>query len=55
MGRKRITALKGSVLNAEDRFAIANLLIKAGYSVRIVKEKPANKSTLQYYIEYWEE
>ena len=55
MERNRIKALKGSVLNADDRYAIANLLIKAGYSVRIVKEKPENKSTFQYFIEYWEE
>ena len=43
---KRIT-----VSNADDRQALAVILIKNGYTVRVVKERNG-KATLQY-VEYW--
>lgn len=42
-----------NALNKEDRLAIASLLIKAGYTVRIRKEKIGN--TTRTVVEYWED
>ena len=60
-GRNRIYSLrKGSVQwNEEDRLALANMLVKAGYAVRIgrcaVPGTEDNKNAQQqYYVEYWE-
>lgn len=60
--RNRIYSLrKGSVQwNEEDRLAMASMLIKAGYVVRIgrcpVEGKEDKKNApQQYYVEYWEE
>ncbi|MCM1545270.1 MAG: resolvase [Ruminococcus sp.] len=57
MNRKRIYAQKQGVLNANDREALALLLVKAGYAVRIGKERPAGKTNgaYIYFVEYWEE
>ena len=55
MERKRIQQQKGYTLSAEDRLALASLLIKAGYSVRLVRYKRDGKTTYQYAVEYWEE
>ncbi len=43
-------------LNEEDRLAIARLLIKAGYSVKIGHQQiPGNtKGKKEYIVEYWE-
>lgn len=43
-------------LNEEDRLALAGLLIKAGYTVRIGhREIPGNaKGKKEYIVEYWE-
>lgn len=43
-------------LNEEDRLALAGLLIKAGYAVRIGhREIPGNtKGKKEYVVEYWE-
>lgn len=43
-------------LNEEDRLKIANLLVKAGYSVKIgYREIPGNaKGKKEYVVEYWE-
>lgn len=43
-------------LNEEDRLALAGLLIKAGYAVRIGhREVPGNaKGKKEYIVEYWE-
>lgn len=43
-------------LNEEDRLKIANLLVKAGYSVKIgYQEIPWNaKGKKEYVVEYWE-
>lgn len=51
--RQRIYPSKNGTFNAEDRQALASLLIKAGYSVRIGKDKP--KNTTVYFVEFWEE
>ena len=53
MKRQRIYSVKGSSLNEADRLQIASLLIKAGYAVKIGREKPGNSWV--YFIEYWEE
>ena len=43
-----------NALNKEDRLAIiASLLVKAGYTVRIRKEKTGN--TTRTVVEYWED
>uniref|UniRef100_UPI004029D7D6 resolvase n=1 Tax=Eubacterium sp. TaxID=142586 RepID=UPI004029D7D6 len=42
-------------LNDDDRLALCTLLIKSGYSVRLVKEKPEGKSRYNKYVEYWSE
>ena len=46
MEKQRIT-----VSNVDDREKMAVILIKNGYTVRVVKEKIGNKTTA--YIEYW--
>ena len=51
--KQRIYFQKSGALNEQDRLAIASLLIKAGYSVRIGREKPNN--SYLYFIEYWKE
>ena len=40
----RIYSLKSNSLNETDRLEMAKLLIKAGYTVRIGREKPQGKS-----------
>jgi hypothetical protein len=49
----KINAQKNGTLNESDRLAISNLLVKAGYMVRIGKEKPEGKQNSQYvhYVE----
>ncbi|MCI9357735.1 MAG: hypothetical protein HFH59_09390 [Lachnospiraceae bacterium] len=42
-------------LNDEDRNTLCCLLIKAGYTVRIGKERPGGKGQTRYFVEYWEE
>ncbi len=58
MPKQRIYSVKTNSLNDQDRLDIARLLIKAGYAVRIGKEKKdsANKNAANIkFIEYWEE
>lgn len=52
--RQRIDNLL-SKLNDEDRNSLCCLLIKAGYTVRIGKERPNGKGATKYFVEYWEE
>ena len=52
--RQRIHNLLGKV-NDEDRNILVGLLAKAGYAVRIGKERPGNKGQTKYFVEYWEE
>lgn len=50
----RIHPQKNGSLTESERLDIARLLVKAGYTVRIGKEKPANKPNGAYvfYIEF---
>lgn len=50
----RILPQKGGALNENDRLDLARLLIKAGYRVRIRKEKLNGSNTYTYFIEYEE-
>jgi len=42
-------------LNDEDRNTLCCLLIKAGYTARIGKERPGGKGQTMYCGEFWEE
>jgi hypothetical protein len=42
-------------LNDDDRNQLVCLLAKAGYSVRIGKERPGGKGQTMYFVEFWEE
>lgn len=42
-------------LNDEDRNTLVCLIAKAGYAVRIGKERPGGKGQTMYFVEYWEE
>lgn len=60
--RNRIYSLrKGSVQwNEEDRLALASMLVKAGYAVRIGRcavdgQKDKSNAQQQYFVEYWED
>ncbi len=53
-GRQRIKNLLFK-LNDEDRNTLVCLIAKAGYSVRIGKERPGGKGQTQYFVEFWEE
>ena len=53
--RQRIENTARQELNDEDRLELCRLLIKAGYTVRLVKEKPEGKKRYEKYIKYWKE
>lgn len=57
MEHRKIYSLRQGVLNNDERAAIAYLLVKAGYTVRMGKERPKGKTSgaYIYFIEYWEE
>lgn len=46
----RIYPQKNGSLSETERLEIARLLVKAGYTVRIVKEKPTNKPNGAYVV-----
>lgn len=50
--RQRIYSLMGKI-NDDDRNSLCCLLVKAGYAVRIGKERPGGKGQTKYYVEYW--
>lgn len=52
--RSRIYSLLGKI-NDEDRNQMVCLLAKAGYAVRIGKERPENRGQTRYFVEYWKE
>ncbi len=54
MERSRIENLLGKI-NDDDRQALVGLLCKAGYSVRIGKERIGSKGQTRYFVEYWKE
>lgn len=49
---QRITAQKNYTLSEADRLQLATLLIKAGYTVKLTREKPTGKNTFSYYVDY---
>lgn len=53
--RQRIYGVGRGKLNDDERIAIATLLVKAGYTVRIGCERPSGKpnSANIYFVEYW--
>lgn len=53
--RQRITSVGAGSLNTDDRVALAQLLFKAGYTVRLGKDKVPGKNSTYYFVEYWEE
>ncbi len=55
MQKQRIYSIKNNSLSAEDRLEIAKGLLKAGYTVRLGREKQGKSNTYTYFIEYWEE
>jgi hypothetical protein len=52
--KQRIYAQKSGALNEQERLDIARLLIKAGYTVRIGREKPDGKANgaFTYFVEF---
>ena len=48
----KIFAQKGARINDEDRLALATLLIKHGYTVRIGKEKTEGKASATIYVAF---
>ncbi len=55
MDKQRVCAQKSSTLNEGERLDLAKLLIKAGYTVRIKKEKVDGRSAVNYVVEFWTE
>lgn len=55
MGKHRIYSVRQNALNENDRQALAALLIKAGYTVRIGREQKGKSNSYIYFVEYWEE
>ncbi len=51
----RIYEQKDGQLNKEDRLELAKLLVKAGYTVRVGREKPQGKRAYVYFVEYKED
>ncbi len=49
----KITPQKGFSLNEADRLQLITLLAKAGYSVRVFKEKETGKTAVTSGIEFW--
>ena len=50
--RQRIISIRANALNEADRLELAQLLIKAGYAVRMGTDKIGNSRSV-YYVEYW--
>lgn len=55
MQKQRIYSIKNNSLNEQDRLNLVTLLVKAGYTARIGREKPKPNAAYIYYVEYWEE
>ena len=51
--RIKIIPPKQNSLKEEDRIALASLLVKAGYAVKLSQEKIGSRTV--YFVEYWEE
>ena len=50
--RQRIISIRANALNEADRLELAQLLIKAGYIVKMGVDKLSNGRSV-YYVEYW--
>lgn len=48
-----IRALRGKLLN-EDYLALATLLVKAGYTVRLTSDLKPGSKTRETVLEFWE-
>ena len=48
----KISAQKGAKINDEDRLALAALLIKFGYTVRIGREKKEGDKVATIFVSY---
>ncbi|MBE6555536.1 MAG: resolvase [Ruminococcaceae bacterium] len=55
MATYKITVQRGGSMNDNDRLALASLLIKAGYTVRITREKKEGRAQAVIAVEYREE
>lgn len=55
--RQRVYNVDGGQLNQEERLDLLKLLARAGYSVRVGREKPKDKpnGAYTYFVEYWRE
>lgn len=51
----KIIEQRNGKLNEQDRLQLATLLIKAGYSVKIGKDKIPGKTTNIIYVEFTEQ
>jgi hypothetical protein len=54
-GKVKIFEQEDGQLNKEDRLELAKLLVKAGYTVRVGREKPPGKRSYVYFVEYTED
>lgn len=52
--KQRIYSVKSNSLNEADRLEIARLLVKAGYAVRIGRERAKPNAPYIYFVEFWE-
>lgn len=53
--KQKICSVKQNALNEQDRLALANLLVKAGYTVKIgMEKKPGSKVNMKF-VEFWED
>ena len=48
----KIEEQKHGTLTKEDMLDLARLLVKAGYRVRVSREKPSSKSVWKHFVEY---
>ncbi len=53
--RQRIYSIKNNGLNEQDRLDLVRMLAKAGYAVKVGREKIGKSSSYSYYVEFWEE
>lgn len=53
MEKKRIYAQRQGTLSAEERVKLAELLIRAGYSVRLTRIPAKTGKTYVHAVEYW--
>jgi hypothetical protein len=52
MEEQKIIAINGAKVNDEDRLALARLLIKFGYTVRLGKEKKEGAKASTLFVAY---